>query len=119
MIEKAFTEANKKNFLGSWESKFTVVGKWNKIFSSTWIVRVELWLNVSVCSYKQKWNQDENQCLCKESDDCNSCKDDYKWNPSNCDCECNKACNIGKNLGIKFFWFNKRLTRKFVLDVKM
>ena len=24
------------------------------------------------------------------------CKDNYTWNPSTCDCECDKACWIGK-----------------------
>ena len=27
----------------------------------------------------------------KELDDWSSCKDDYIWNPSTCECECNKA----------------------------
>ena len=30
-------------------------------------------------------------------DDCGSCKDDYMWNPSICDCECNKACKTDEN----------------------
>ena len=27
-------------------------------------------------------------------DDCGSCKDDYMWNPSICDCECNEKSNF-------------------------
>ena len=43
----------------------------------------------SVCNSKQKWNNDECWCEHKELDDWSSCKDDYMWNPSTCDCDCN------------------------------
>ena len=36
--------------------------------------------------------------LSKELDDLGFCKNDYVWNPSTCDCECNKACKIDKYL---------------------
>ena len=54
-----------------------------------------------MCNSKQKWNHDERQYECKESDDWSSCKDDYIWNPSPCDCESNKACKMDKYLDIK------------------
>ena len=40
-------------------------------------------------------------CECKEVDDWGYCKNDYMSNPSMCDCECNKACKIGKYLNTK------------------
>ena len=46
-------------------------------------------LNESVCNSKQKWNLDECRCGCKELDDFSSCKDEYMWNSSTCDGECN------------------------------
>ena len=34
----------------------------------------------------------------KQLDDLGSSKKGYMWNPSMCDCECNKACKIDKYL---------------------
>ena len=45
----------------------------------------------SVCNLKQKWNDDKFRYECKELDNWSSCKDNYIWNPSTRDCECNKA----------------------------
>ena len=50
-------------------------------------------LNESVCNSKQKKNHDEYWCGWKELDDWLFCKNDYTWNPSTCDCECNKRIN--------------------------
>ena len=51
-------------------------------------------LNERLCNSKQTQNHDKSWCECKICDDWNSCNDDYMWNPSTCDCECNKACRI-------------------------
>ena len=40
------------------------------------------------------------------------------WNPSSCDCECNKACKTDKNLDIKNLLCKKRLIGKLVLECK-
>ena len=53
--------------------------------------------------------------MCKELDDCSFCKDDYMWNPSTCDCECNKANKIDEYLDIKNCSCEKRLIGKLVL----
>ena len=53
-------------------------------------------LNESVCNSKQKWNHDGCRCECKQLYDSSSYKDDFMCNPSTYDCECNKACEIGK-----------------------
>ena len=37
---------------------------------------------------------DENECECKELNDWSPRNDFYMWNPSNCDCECKKACQM-------------------------
>ena len=37
-------------------------------------------LNESVCNSKEKWNHDECQCECKESDDKGSCEKCYICN---------------------------------------
>ena len=46
------------------------------------------------------------------------CEKDSMWNPSSCDCECNKACKIDKNLDIKNLSCKKRLIGKLVLECK-
>ena len=38
------------------------------------------------------------------------------WNSSTCDCECNKASEIGEYLEIKNCLWEKRLIRKLVLE---
>ena len=43
-----------------------------------------------------------------------SCKDNYTWNPSTCDCECNKAFKIDEYLYIKNCSCRKRLIGKIV-----
>ena len=47
-------------------------------------------LNENVCDSKQKCNPNECWYECKELDDWNSCKKGYMWNPSTCNCECDK-----------------------------
>ena len=37
------------------------------------------------------------------------------WNPSTCNCECNKACKINEYLDIKNYSCEKRLIGKLVL----
>ena len=41
------------------------------------------------------------------------------WNPSNCDCECNKACKIDEYLDIKNCSSQKRLISKVVLECEI
>ena len=42
-------------------------------------------LSVAVCNSKQIWNYDKG----------------FSWNPSNCECECDKSCGIGGCLDYK------------------
>ena len=57
-------------------------------------------LNENVCNSKLKRRRDECCCECQELDDWSSSKKDYTWNPSICNCECDKACKIGEYLDI-------------------
>ena len=72
-------------------------------------------MNENVCNSKQKWNHNEFCCECKELDHWGSCKNDYLWNPSTCDCECNKASKIYEYLDIKTWSCKNRLIGKLVL----
>ena len=54
----------------------------------------------------------------KKLGDWGSCKNDYTWNPSTCDYECNKAIKIDKYLDTKNCLCERRLVRKLVLPCK-
>ena len=41
------------------------------------------------------------------------------WNPSTCNCECNKACKIDEYIDIKNCSCEKRLISKLVLEHKV
>ena len=43
-------------------------------------------------------NKDKCRCECKELVGKEVCDEGYIWNPSNCECECNKACEVGEYL---------------------
>ena len=45
-----------------------------------------------------------------------SCKQDYKWNPNLCNCNCNKACRIDDYLDMKICFLEKHLIGKLVLE---
>ena len=59
------------------------------------------WIKVQGIISKQKWNPGESHCECNKLDDFGSCKDDYMWNASICDCEYIKACQIDEYLDNK------------------
>ena len=70
--------------------------------------------NANQTGRKKKKKQDEFWCECKKLDDWSSCKNDYMWNSSTYDCECNKSCKIDKYLDTKTCSCEKRLFGKLV-----
>ena len=42
------------------------------------------------------------------------CDKGFIWNPSNCECECNKSCDIGEYLDYKNCRCKKRIIDKLV-----
>ena len=52
----------------------------------------------------------------KELDDWRSCEKGYIWNPSRCDCECNKATKLDEYLDIKNCSCEKCLSGKLALE---
>ena len=42
------------------------------------------------------------------------CDKEVIWNPSNCECECDKSCDIGEYLDYKSYKCRKRLVNKLV-----
>ena len=55
-------------------------------------------LNGIICNNKQRRNKDKCRCQCKELIDKGVCDKGFIWSPSNCECECDKSCNIGQYL---------------------
>ena len=58
-------------------------------------------LNARVCNNKQCWNNDK-------------CDKGYAWNPSNCQCECDKSCDFGEYLDYEKCKCRKKLVDKLV-----
>ena len=75
-------------------------------------------LNKSVHNSKRKWNHDECWCEFRKLDEWGSCKTDYVWNPSTCDCECNKACKSDEYLDTKKCSCKKRLFDKISINMR-
>ena len=71
-------------------------------------------LDASVCSIKQRWNDDKYKCEGKDSIDKGVCDKEFIWNPSNCECECDKSFHIGEYLDYENYKCKKRLVDKSV-----
>ena len=54
------------------------------------------------------------QCQCKEWIDKGMCDKVFIWNPSNCECEYDKSCDVGEYLDYKICKCRKRLIDKLV-----
>ena len=72
-------------------------------------------LSVAVCNTKQMWNYDKCRYECRE-DLVNKMVFDkgFSWNPSNCECECDKSCGIGEYLDYKSCVCKKTVVDKLV-----
>ena len=55
-------------------------------------------LNKIICNNKQRWNEGKFKCECKESIVKGVFDKGFILNPSNCQCECDKSCNISQYL---------------------
>ena len=55
-------------------------------------------LDAGVCNNKQPLNDNKRRCGCKELIDKGACDKGFIWIPSNCECECDKSCDVGEYL---------------------
>ena len=67
-----------------------------------------------VCNNKQRCNKNKSRCECKELIDKEVCDKGFIWNPSDCECDCDKACDIGEHLNIENCKYRKTLVDKLV-----
>ena len=71
-------------------------------------------LDASVCNNKQRWNEDKCRCELKELIEKRMCDKGFIWNPSNCENECDKSCDIGEYLDYENCKCRKNLLDKLV-----
>ena len=71
-------------------------------------------LDGSNCNNKQRWNKDKCRSECKELIDKGVCENEFICNPSNCDCECDKSCDIGEYLDLENCKCRKNVVYKLV-----
>ena len=58
--------------------------------------KCECKFGANVCNNKQLWDKYKFRCEWKELIDKVVCEKGFIWNPSNCEWECNKACDVGE-----------------------
>ena len=58
-------------------------------------------LDASVCNDKKRCNDNKGRYELKELIDKGVCGKGFLWNTSNCECEYDKSCDVGKYLDYK------------------
>ena len=71
-------------------------------------------IDAIVCNNKQRWNKDKCRCACKELIGNGACDKGYACNPSNCECECDEACNVGEYLDYENCKCRKKLVAPLI-----
>ena len=71
-------------------------------------------LDANVCNDTQRWNNDKCRFECKELIGKGMRDDRFIWNPSICECECDKSCDIGQYLDYEYCKCRKKLIDKLV-----
>ena len=69
---------------------------WHIVWHET--CKCECKFGANICNNKQRWNKDKCRCECKELIDKRVCDKGLISNPSNCECESDKACDVGEYL---------------------
>ena len=77
-------------------------------------VNVSVKCGANICNNEQRWNKDKCRCEYKELIDKGVCDKGFIWSPSNCECECDKACNVGEYLDYENCQSIKKLFNKLV-----
>ena len=79
---------------------FNLMSRTNETKHIEWheTCKCECKFGVTVCNNKQRWNKDKCRYECKELIDKGMCDKGFVWNCSNCECESDKACDVGEYL---------------------
>ena len=76
-----------------------------------------MWIRCKCCNDKQRLNSDKCRCECKDLIDKGRCDDGFIWDPSICECDCDKSCDADKYLEYVNCKCRKSLTDKIVEKV--
>ena len=71
-------------------------------------------LDGSVFNNKKRWNNDKCRFECKELFHKCICDKGFIWNPSNCECECDKSCDVGEYVDYENCRCRKKIVDKLV-----
>ena len=93
---------------------FNLMSKNNETRHIKWYETCICRLDKIIYNNKQRCNQDKCRCECKELIDKGICDKGFFWNPSNCECECDKSCNIGEYLDYSSCKCRKKLVDPLV-----
>ena len=99
---------------------FNLMSKTNETRFIEWheTCKCECKFGINVCNNKQRWNINKCRCRCKQLIDKGVYDKGFIWNPSNCECEGDKACDVGEYLDYENCKCRKNLFDKLV-DVKL
>ena len=77
---------------------FKLMSRTNETSHTKWheTCKCKCRLDTSVCNNKQRWNNDKCRYECKELINNGRCDKGFILNPSNCECECDKSCDVGE-----------------------
>ena len=67
-----------------------------------------------ICNSKQQWNKNKCRCECKELIDKGTCDKGFILSPSNCECECDKNCDISEYLDYENCKCRKKIADKLI-----
>ena len=65
--------------------------------------KYECKFGANICNNKQHWNKDKRRCECKKLIDKGVCEKGFISNPSNYNCECDKACDAREYLDFRLW----------------
>ena len=95
---------------------FNLISRTNETRHIKWheTYKCQYRLDAIVFDNKQRWNNDKCRIEYKELIDKGVCDKGYTWNPSNCECECDKSCDVGEYLDYENCKCIKKLIDKLV-----
>ena len=76
--------------------------------------KCECKFRANIYNDKQRWDKNKCRYECKEIIDKKVCNKGFIWNPSNCECECDKACDVGEYLNYDNCKCRKKIVDKLV-----
>ena len=97
---------------------FNLISKINETKHVSWheTCTCKCRLDTRVCNDKQRWSNDKYRCEWKELTDKGTFDDEFIWDPSICECECDKSCDVGEYLDYANCKCRKRLIDKLVQE---